>query len=223
MVVRADNRAYGEKACEFLGEQAGRQGQGRRARGRPGLHQRPGPHRGVQRLHEDEVPRHQGLRRAHRLGGRRRRAKLQTGSTANPDIKGIYMQAGGVPWPPPCRCSSRRACWSRRPTPSTSSWCPTTASRRSSKAIARGRDRRHRLPARRPVRQVRASTSRPRSTARRSSPARPTTTARSSRSATACWRTSSPRRWSPTAAPTADVRASSRRHSSLWGNQIMAC
>ena len=30
MVVRADNRAYGEKACQFLGDEARRQGQGRR-------------------------------------------------------------------------------------------------------------------------------------------------------------------------------------------------
>ena len=57
MVVRADNRAYGRKACKFLGEQTRRQGQGRRVPGRPVLHQRPRPLGGVRVLHEDEVPR----------------------------------------------------------------------------------------------------------------------------------------------------------------------
>ena len=50
--------------------EARRQGQGRRVPGRAGLDQRPRPLRGVRRLHEDELPRHHGLRRADRVGGR---------------------------------------------------------------------------------------------------------------------------------------------------------
>ena len=41
MVVRADNHAYGAKACQFLGTKLHGQGQGRHARGRPRLDQRP--------------------------------------------------------------------------------------------------------------------------------------------------------------------------------------
>ena len=41
MVVRADNKAYGTKACEFLGEKLGGKGKVVHARGRPGLDQRP--------------------------------------------------------------------------------------------------------------------------------------------------------------------------------------
>ena len=83
------------KACQFLGDQARRQGQGRRAPGRPGLHQRPRPLRGVRRVHEEEVPRHQGVRGGHRLGGRRGRRQAADRLLAqHPDIKGIYMQAG---------------------------------------------------------------------------------------------------------------------------------
>ena len=62
MVVRADNRAYGEKACRFLGTKLGGQGEGRDAAGRPRVDQRAGPHRSLQRLHEAELPRHHGLR-----------------------------------------------------------------------------------------------------------------------------------------------------------------
>ena len=75
MVVRADNRAYGEKACQFLGTKLGGKGKVVMLAGRPGLDQRPRPHRGVQRLHEEELPRHQGVRRGHQLGRRARRAE----------------------------------------------------------------------------------------------------------------------------------------------------
>ena len=69
MVVRADNRAYGTKACEYLGEQLGGKGKVAEFAGRPGLHQRTRPLRGLRRLHEGEVPEDPVLRTAHRLEG----------------------------------------------------------------------------------------------------------------------------------------------------------
>ena len=48
MVVRADNRAYGDEGLQVPRHEAEGQGQGRHARGRRRLDQRPRPHRGVQ-------------------------------------------------------------------------------------------------------------------------------------------------------------------------------
>ena len=191
------------------------------APGRPGLDQRPGPHRGVQRVHEEELPRHHGLRRGHRLEGRRRRAKLQTRLTAHPDIKGLHAVQLRVP-AATLQLLKQKGLLARRATRSTSSSSPTTASRRSSRTSA-GQDRRHRLPAGRPVRQVRALLPQGRDRrARPSSPARPTTTAPSSRSATAAG--------GPAPAPlvTADGGTVRRRaqlkvdDKSLWGNNARA-
>ena len=47
MVVRADNRAYGKKACEFLGEKLGGKGKVAEFQGALSLDQRPRPLRGV--------------------------------------------------------------------------------------------------------------------------------------------------------------------------------
>ena len=49
MVVRADNKAYGTKACEFLGEKLGGKGKVVQLHGRPVLDQRPRPVRGLRR------------------------------------------------------------------------------------------------------------------------------------------------------------------------------
>ena len=185
MVVRADNRAYGEKACQFLGTKLERQGQGRHAAGRPGLDQRPRPHRGVQRLHEEELPGHQGVRRGDQLGRRdRRRRSCRPGSPRNPDIKGVYMQSSFALAGTLQVLKQKRPAGRRRTTRSTSSSSPTTASPRSSRTSPRATSTPPSPSRPTCTPSTRCTTSRPRSTARRSSPGRPTTTAPSSRSAT---------------------------------------
>ena len=56
IVVRANNVAYGEKACKYIGEHvAGRPG--RADHGRPGVDQRPRPRQRLPRLHHQELSR----------------------------------------------------------------------------------------------------------------------------------------------------------------------
>ena len=100
------------------------------------------------------------------LGRRDRRVRsCRPTLTANPDIKGVYMQSSFAPGRHARRCSSRRACWSPPNDPKHVFVVSNDGIPEELKAIARGQDRRHRLPAGRPLRQVRAcTTSRPRST-----------------------------------------------------------
>ncbi|WP_330346783.1 sugar ABC transporter substrate-binding protein [Streptomyces sp. NBC_00582] len=96
MVVRADNRAYGTKACEFLGKQLGGKGKvaelqgaldsinGRdRSEAFAACMKRNFPDITVYPLPTD-------------WDGSVAFNKLQTLLAQHPDIKGIYMQAGGV-------------------------------------------------------------------------------------------------------------------------------
>ena len=92
--------------------EARRQGQGRDAPGRPRLDQRPRPHRGVQRVHEEELPRHHGVRRGHQLGRRGRGAEAADRPHRQPGHQGRLHAVQLRARPARCRCSSRRACWS---------------------------------------------------------------------------------------------------------------
>ena len=139
MVVRADNRAYGRRRASSSAPSCRRQGRGRHAGGRPVLDQRPRPHRGVQRLHEAELPRHQGLRRGHQLGRRHRRAEAADRPDRAPGHQG---RLHGVQLRPVRHAAAAQAegpAGLRRATPSTSSSSPTTASPRNSRTSRRAR------------------------------------------------------------------------------------
>ena len=102
-------------------------------------------------------PEHQGVRRG-RPSGRRdaAAAKLQTRLAANPDIKGIYMQAGGVFLAPTLQTAASSK--GLLVPPSDPKHIFDRLQRRhpaGARGDPQGQDRRHRLPAGRPVRQVR--------------------------------------------------------------------
>ena len=114
MVVRADNVAYGKKACQFLGTSL--KGKGKVVMLEGDMASINGRDRteAFNELHEEELPGHQGVRRADEVGRPDRRDQLQTALTANPDIKGVYMESSfalagtmqvlkqkGLPLPPP--------------------------------------------------------------------------------------------------------------------------
>jgi ABC-type sugar transport system substrate-binding protein len=96
MVVRADNRAYGEKACKFLGDTL--KGKGKVAMLEGDL----ASINGRDRTDAFNQCMHQGYPNIKVVGlptewkGDVGANKLQTALAANPDINGIYMQAGGV-------------------------------------------------------------------------------------------------------------------------------
>jgi len=96
MVVRADNRAYGEKACEFLGEQLG--GEGKVVELQGALSSINGRDRSAafETCMERRFPRIRVFAEPTEWEGARAAAALQTRLNQHPDIKGIYMQAGGV-------------------------------------------------------------------------------------------------------------------------------
>ncbi|AGK50387.1 MULTISPECIES: sugar ABC transporter substrate-binding protein [Burkholderia] len=94
MVVRADNRAYGEKACKYLGEhvQAGKvvqiMGDLASVNGRDRSEAFRACMKGYPHLQVLEIPA--------AWKGDVAATALDSLLTANPDVKGIYMQAGGV-------------------------------------------------------------------------------------------------------------------------------
>ncbi|MEV4560702.1 sugar ABC transporter substrate-binding protein [Kitasatospora sp. NPDC049285] len=96
MVVRADNRAYGTKACEFLGKQLG--GKGKVAELQGALSSINGRDRSeaFAACMKEQFPGIQVIELATDWKGDVASAKLQTTLAANPDLGGIYMQAGGV-------------------------------------------------------------------------------------------------------------------------------
>ena len=75
MVVRADNRAYGEKACQFLGAKLG--GKGKVVMLQGDLASINGRDRteAFNDCMKTELPRHHGVRRGHQLGRRDRRRR----------------------------------------------------------------------------------------------------------------------------------------------------
>ncbi|MEU2429802.1 MULTISPECIES: sugar ABC transporter substrate-binding protein [unclassified Streptomyces] len=96
MVVRADNRAYGEKACQYLGEQLG--GKGKVVEFQGDLASINGRDRSeaFKSCMDKNFPGIQVFELATDWKGDVASAKLQSTLAAHPDINGIYMQAGGA-------------------------------------------------------------------------------------------------------------------------------
>ncbi|MFJ3698504.1 sugar ABC transporter substrate-binding protein [Streptomyces sp. NPDC090052] len=96
MVVRADNRAYGENACKYLGKQL--KGKGKVVEFQGDLSSINGRDRSVafKSCMTKNFPKIKVFELATDWKGDVASAKLQSTLAANPDINGIYMQAGGV-------------------------------------------------------------------------------------------------------------------------------
>ena len=96
MVVRADNRAYGEKACEFLGQKLN--GQGKVIEFQGSLSSINGRDRSeaFADCMKSKFPGITVFAEPTEWEGAKAAAALQTRLAQHPDIKGIYMQAGGV-------------------------------------------------------------------------------------------------------------------------------
>jgi ABC-type sugar transport system substrate-binding protein len=93
MVVRADNRAYGEKACQYLGTKLG--GKGKVVMLEGGLDSINGRDR-TEAFNDCMKKNYPGIKvfgEATNWDGAVAAQKLQTDLTANPDIKGVYMQS----------------------------------------------------------------------------------------------------------------------------------
>ncbi|MEU8664906.1 sugar ABC transporter substrate-binding protein, partial [Actinoplanes philippinensis] len=93
MVVRADNRAYGTKACQFLGTKLG--GKGTVVMLQGGLDSINGRDR-TEAFNEcmtTSYPQIKVIGEATNWDGAIAAQKLQTDLTAHPDIKGVYMQS----------------------------------------------------------------------------------------------------------------------------------
>ena len=93
MVVRADNRAYGEKACQYLGTKLG--GKGKVVMLEGGLDSINGRDR-TEAFNDCMKKSFPGIKvfgEATNWDGAVAAQKLQTDLTAHPDVKGIYMQS----------------------------------------------------------------------------------------------------------------------------------
>lgn len=93
MVVRADNRAYGEKACHFLGTKLG--GEGKVVMLQGDLASINGRDRteAFNECMKSDYPDITVFGEATNWDANTAAQKLQTRLTANPDIKGVYMQS----------------------------------------------------------------------------------------------------------------------------------
>jgi ribose transport system substrate-binding protein len=93
MVVRADNRAYGEKACKFLGAKLG--GEGKVVMLQGDLASINGRDRteAFNECMKTEFPKITVFGEATNWDANTASQKLQTDLTAHPDIKGVYMQS----------------------------------------------------------------------------------------------------------------------------------
>src|SRR5690348_7583812 len=96
MVVRADNRAYGQKACEFLGQKLN--GQGKVIEFQGSLSSINGRDRSeaFADCMKTKFPGITVFAEPTEWEGAKAAAALQTRLAQHPDIKGIYMQAGGA-------------------------------------------------------------------------------------------------------------------------------
>ncbi|MEU7740342.1 sugar ABC transporter substrate-binding protein [Nonomuraea sp. NPDC049158] len=96
MVVRADNRAYGTKACDFLGEKLG--GKGKVVQLMGSLSSINGRDRAeaFRDCMKTKFPGITVFEEPTEWEGSKAASMLQTRLEQNPDIKGIYMHAGGV-------------------------------------------------------------------------------------------------------------------------------
>ncbi|MDP9865350.1 MULTISPECIES: sugar ABC transporter substrate-binding protein [Streptosporangium] len=96
MVVRADNKAYGTKACEFLGEKLG--GKGKVVQLMGALSSINGRDRAEAfgACMKEKFPGITVFEEPTEWDGTKAASMLQTRLQQHPDIKGIYMHAGGV-------------------------------------------------------------------------------------------------------------------------------
>ncbi|GAA0218499.1 sugar ABC transporter substrate-binding protein [Saccharothrix mutabilis subsp. mutabilis] len=96
MVVRADNKAYGEKACRFLGEKLG--GKGKVVEFQGSLSSVNGRDRSeaFAQCMKANFPGITVFEEPTDWEGAKASAALQTRLNQHPDVNGIYMQAGGV-------------------------------------------------------------------------------------------------------------------------------
>jgi simple sugar transport system substrate-binding protein/ribose transport system substrate-binding protein len=96
MVVRADNRAYGKKACEFLGEKLG--GKGKVIEFQGALSSINGRDRSeaFKECMTSKFPDIKVFEEPTDWEGAKAQAALETRLSTDPDIRGVYMQAGGV-------------------------------------------------------------------------------------------------------------------------------
>ncbi|MGW2768993.1 sugar ABC transporter substrate-binding protein [Streptomyces sp. NPDC001275] len=96
MVVRADNRAYGTQACEYLGKQLG--GEGKVAELQGALDSINGRDRSeaFAQCMKEKFPKIKVFELPTDWKGDVASAKLQSLLAQHPDLNGIYMQAGGV-------------------------------------------------------------------------------------------------------------------------------
>ncbi|MFI5907621.1 sugar ABC transporter substrate-binding protein [Dactylosporangium sp. NPDC051541] len=96
MVVRADNKAYGQKACEFLGQKLN--GKGKVVEFQGALSSVNGRDRSdaFAACMQQQYPGITVFAEPTDWEGAKASAALQTRLAQHPDINGIYMQAGGV-------------------------------------------------------------------------------------------------------------------------------
>jgi ribose transport system substrate-binding protein len=94
--VRADNKAYGQKACDFLGQKLN--GKGKVVMFEGALSSINGRDRtdAFNQCMQQKYPNIKVFGEPTEWKGDVAAAKLQTVLAGNPDINGIYMQAGGV-------------------------------------------------------------------------------------------------------------------------------
>lgn len=96
MVVRADNRAYGTKACEFLGEKLGGKGKVVQLQGALGSINGRDRSEAFLECMKTKFPGITVFSEPTEWEGSKAASMLQTRLEQNPDIKGVYMHAGGV-------------------------------------------------------------------------------------------------------------------------------
>ncbi|MFF2008766.1 sugar ABC transporter substrate-binding protein [Streptomyces sp. NPDC058195] len=96
MVVRADNKAYGTKACTYLGERLGGRGKVVELQGDLASINGRDRSEAFKACMDQDFPGIEVFELATDWKGDVASAKLQATLAAHPDINGIYMQAGGV-------------------------------------------------------------------------------------------------------------------------------
>ncbi|MBP2475105.1 simple sugar transport system substrate-binding protein/ribose transport system substrate-binding protein [Crossiella equi] len=95
MVVRADNRAYGVKACEHIGEKV-KQGKVVQIQGDLASVNGRDRSEAFRECMTSKFPQVQVLDLPAEWKAEKASSGLESLLTANPDVKGVYMQAGGV-------------------------------------------------------------------------------------------------------------------------------
>lgn len=107
MVVRADNKAYGSKACEVIGEKV-KQGKVIQIQGDLASINGRDRSEAFAACMKDKYPQIQVLEIPAEWKAEKAASGLESLLTANPDVKGIYMQAGGVYLAPTLQALERK-------------------------------------------------------------------------------------------------------------------